>query len=84
MSEEIGAGTDPTLAEKLGFSAEDRVAIVHADDIGMCHAANVGAFEALDNGPATCGSLMVPCAWFPEAARMARDRPDIDLSLIHI
>ena len=49
MSEEIGAGTDPTLAEKLGFSAEDRVAIVHADDIGMCHAANVGAFEALDN-----------------------------------
>ncbi len=81
MNKEIGAGTEPTLAEQLGFSQADRVAIVHADDVGMCHAANIGAFEALDNGPATCGSVMVPCAWFAEAARMARDRPDIDLGV---
>jgi hypothetical protein len=32
-----------SLAQQLGFAATDRVAIVHADDIGMCHAANVGA-----------------------------------------
>ena len=70
-----------TLAERLGFSAKDRVAVVHCDDIGMCHAANEGAFEALANGPATCGSVMVPCPWFAEAARRARENPGLDLGV---
>ena len=70
-----------TLAERLGFDASDRVAIVHVDDIGLCHAANEGAFEALTAGPATCGSLMVPCPWFPEAAARARAHPDVDLGV---
>ena len=69
------------LAKRLGFGVDERVAIVHCDDIGMCHAANVGAFEALDHGPATCGSVMVPCPWFSEAAQLARGRPDIDLGV---
>jgi hypothetical protein len=71
----------PTLAERLGFGASDRIAVVHADDIGMCHAANEGAFEALANGPVTCGSIMVPCPWFREAARHAAGRPDLDLGV---
>lgn len=73
--------SDPSLAERLGFEPDERIAIVHCDDIGMCHAANVGAFEALEAGPATCGSLMVPCPGFPEAARMARARPGVDLGV---
>ena len=71
----------PTLAERLGFSATDRIAVVHADDIGMCHAANTGAFEALENGPATCGSVMVPCPWFREAADRARGNRALDLGI---
>ena len=70
-----------TLGERLGFAAEERIAMVHCDDIGMCHAANVGAFEALDAGPANCGSLMVPCPWFTEAAEMAAERPQVDLGV---
>jgi predicted glycoside hydrolase/deacetylase ChbG (UPF0249 family) len=70
-----------TLAERLGFGPRDRVAVVHCDDIGMCHAANMGAFEALDRGPATCGSVMVPCPWFSEAAHMAQSRPEVDLGV---
>jgi len=70
-----------TLAERLGFEATDRVAIVHCDDIGMCQAANEGAFEALANGPATCGSVMVPCPWFGDAAERARARPELDLGV---
>jgi hypothetical protein len=70
-----------TLAERLGFAASDRVAVVHCDDIGMCHAANVGAFEALRDGPATCGSIMVPCPWFEEAAGIARENPHFDLGV---
>ncbi len=70
-----------SLAEQLGFAAGDRIAIVHADDIGMCHAANRGAFEALLEGPATCGSVMVPCPWFREAAERARAHPELDLGV---
>jgi predicted glycoside hydrolase/deacetylase ChbG (UPF0249 family) len=70
-----------SLAERLGFDARERVAIVHCDDIGMCHPANQGAFEALRRGPATCGSLMVPCPGFPEAVEMARASPGIDLGI---
>jgi predicted glycoside hydrolase/deacetylase ChbG (UPF0249 family) len=70
-----------TLAERLGFDATDRVVIVHCDDIGMCQAANEGAFEALANGPATCGSVMVPCPWFGDAVERARANPEIDLGV---
>jgi predicted glycoside hydrolase/deacetylase ChbG (UPF0249 family) len=70
-----------SLAEQLGFRSDDRVAIVHCDDIGMCHAANEGAFEALGNGPATCGSIMVPCPWFQEAVGLAKASPDLDLGV---
>jgi predicted glycoside hydrolase/deacetylase ChbG (UPF0249 family) len=70
-----------TLAQRLGFAADARVAVVHCDDIGMCHAANEGAFEALLRGPASCGSVMVPCPWFPESARLAREHPELDLGV---
>ena len=55
--------------------------MVHCDDIGMCHAANEGAFEALSAGPATCGSIMVPCPWFLAAAEQARANPSLDLGV---
>ena len=70
-----------TLAQRLGFDADARVAVVHTDDVGMCHAANEGALDALEKGPATCGSIMVPCPWFQEAAARARANPDLDLGV---
>jgi predicted glycoside hydrolase/deacetylase ChbG (UPF0249 family) len=69
------------IVERLGFATGTAVAVVHADDIGMSHAANIGAFAALDAGPATCGSVMVPCPWSSEAAEMARARPNVDLGV---
>jgi predicted glycoside hydrolase/deacetylase ChbG (UPF0249 family) len=70
-----------SLAEQLGFSPTDKVAVVHVDDIGMCNAANLGAFEALGRGPATCGSIMVPCPWFREVAEVAAAHPEFDLGV---
>src|SRR5215213_3640757 len=47
--------------KKLGFSNNDRVVIIHTDDIGMCHA-SVQAFKDLwEFGTITSGATMVPC-----------------------
>ena len=72
---------NPSLSEKLGFGPDETIAIPHVDDLGMCHAANEGGFAALRNGPATCGSIMVPCPWFREAADIASREPGFDLGV---
>jgi len=69
------------LLEKLGLSEDDRIVIVHVDDIGMCQA-NVQAFSDLvDFGLVSTGSVMVPCAWFPLAAHYARTHPEADIGV---
>jgi predicted glycoside hydrolase/deacetylase ChbG (UPF0249 family) len=69
------------LAERLGFAADDRVLTLHADDVGSSHAANAAAFECLEEGSLTSGSVIVPAAWFPEAAAYAREHPEADLGV---
>jgi chitin disaccharide deacetylase len=61
-----------TLAERLGYSPDDRLLIVNCDDLGSCHAANVGVYEALRDGIATSATLMVPCPWSRDAASRYR------------
>lgn len=58
----------PTLAERLGYGPDDRLLIMNCDDLGACHAANVGVYEAMRNGVATSASLMVPAPWARAAA----------------
>lgn len=57
-----------TLAERLGYDADARVLIINCDDLGACHAANVGVYESLRSGLATSATLMVPCPWARDAA----------------
>jgi predicted glycoside hydrolase/deacetylase ChbG (UPF0249 family) len=57
-----------TLAERLGYRPEDKLVIVSCDDLGVCHALNVGVYTALRHGAATCSSLMVPGPWARHAA----------------
>jgi predicted glycoside hydrolase/deacetylase ChbG (UPF0249 family) len=61
-----------SLAERLGHPPKARLIIVHCDDLGSCHAANVGVYEALRDGVATSASLMVPCPWARDAASRYR------------
>lgn len=67
--------------EVFGLAAAQRAVVLHADDIGLCRAANAGAFEALQHGVATAGSVMVPCEAFPAAAAYARRFPALDLGV---
>jgi hypothetical protein len=71
---------NPVL-KKLGLAEDDRVAIIHTDDIGMCQA-SVEAFSDLNEaGIMSSGAVMVPCPWFLHAADYARQHPGIDLGV---
>ncbi|MBN3521277.1 polysaccharide deacetylase family protein [Algoriphagus lutimaris] len=72
-----------TLAEKLGYSKEDKLLIIHGDDVGVAHSQNIATFEALKKGLVTSTSMMVPPAWSAEVGVLAKDFPDADIG-IHI
>jgi len=76
-----GAQGGGTVQERLGYPASARLLVIHADDLGMAHSLNRATFEALEKGWITSSSIMVPCPWFPEVVRFARDHPDADLGI---
>jgi predicted glycoside hydrolase/deacetylase ChbG (UPF0249 family) len=61
--------------------SDRRILIPHLDDVGMCHGANRAMLELSRAGVLTCGSVMVPCPWFPEIAQAYRTRRDLDLGV---
>jgi len=71
----------PTLAQQLGYDPSARLLIVHADDVGIAHSVNAAFVDGLRTGLINSGSIMVPCPWFPEAARFARAHPEADLGI---
>lgn len=76
-----GQSATKSLAERLGYASDAKLAVIHADDLGMTHAVNAASIKALESGLVNSGSMMVPCPWFPEIADYARSHPDADLGL---
>jgi predicted glycoside hydrolase/deacetylase ChbG (UPF0249 family) len=66
---------------KLGYGQNDRVLIIHADDVGMCQATLSGLVDLFDFGLVSSAAVMVPCPWFQHAAAIGRDHPRLDLGV---
>lgn len=73
--------TPNPAVEKLGYAADARLVIFHADDVGMCHGSNRAFLELFDAGIVRCGSVMVCCPWAPEILDIAARRPELDLGV---
>ena len=70
-----------TLAARLGYPADSKLLILHADDLAVAHSEDAASFDALDTGAATSASIMIPCPWLTEVAAYAKAHPDADLGL---
>ena len=70
-----------SLAARLGYPADAKLLIVHADDLGAAHSVNAATFKAFETGLVNSGSVMVPCPWLPEVAAYARAHESADLGL---
>lgn len=69
------------ILKKLGFAVDDRVVIIHADDIGMCQATLPAFADLVDLGLVSSGAVMVPCPWFPQAAAYCREHAWVDVGV---
>jgi len=70
-----------TVAERLGYPANARLLMIHADDFGMLHAVNRAIITAFEHKWITSASILVPCPWFPEVAKFAHEHPEADLGI---
>jgi predicted glycoside hydrolase/deacetylase ChbG (UPF0249 family) len=55
--------------------------VVHEDDVGMNHGANLAFQDLFGLGICTAGSVMVPCPWFLEVAEMQAKDPRLDIGV---
>src|ERR1041384_827009 len=77
----LQANSAPSLAERLGFKASDKILIVNVDDVGNSHAANAAVIDSMENGLATSSTIIVPGPWFPEIAAYAKAHPASDFGV---
>lgn len=70
-----------TVAERLGYPANSRLLVIHADDFGMMQTVNHAIEDAFQNHWVTSASIMVPCPWFPQVVQWAKAHPDADLGI---
>ncbi len=71
---------NPVL-KKLGLKDDDRVVILHVDDVGMCQATLSAYEDLLDFGLISSAAVMVPCPWFPQTADYCRKHPEVDMGV---
>lgn len=76
------AGAQPTTyGQRLGWRAEEKVLILHNDDVGMSHESNLGTIEGFEKGLLSSCSTMMPCSWVLEWRDYLLQHPEIDNGL---
>jgi chitin disaccharide deacetylase len=81
LASSLALAQNKTVAERLGYPADSKLLIIHADDLAVAHSQDAASFAALDQNAVTSASIMVPCPWLTEVADYAKSHPDADLGL---
>jgi predicted glycoside hydrolase/deacetylase ChbG (UPF0249 family) len=81
LSASLALAQAQNVAQQLGYPADAKLLIIHADDLAVSHSQDRASFAALDSHAASAASIMVPCPWLTEVADYANAHPDADLGL---
>lgn len=68
------------IVGSLAQAAPPRL-IVRGDDMGYSHSGNEAIVKCYTEGIETTIEVIVPSPWFPEAARMLAEHPDVDVGI---
>jgi chitin disaccharide deacetylase len=66
-----------------GFSQEKNSIrlLVRGDDIGSSHSSNLACIASYKDGIMRSVEIMAPCSWYPEAVRLLRENPGLDVGV---
>ena len=69
------------LSEKLGYNKDDKLLIIHADDLGLSNSVNNASFKSLLEGNTSSASVMMTCDKINEVAEFSKKNPEIDFGI---
>ena len=67
--------------EKLGYTSDTKLLIIHGDDLGVTHSVNKASIRGFEEGLMNSCSIMMPCPWFEEIKEYALEHPEYDYGL---
>jgi predicted glycoside hydrolase/deacetylase ChbG (UPF0249 family) len=70
-----------TWADRLGYPANAKVLILHADELGLSYETNAAGARLLESGAVRSASAMAPAPWFADFAEWWKSHPDADVGL---
>ncbi len=77
----LRSSAQKTIQERLGYSKDAKLLILHADDLGVSHAEDSASIYLLEHGFISSGSMQVPCPWFSEISTYAANHPNADIGI---
>src|SRR6478735_3908834 len=69
------------LSSHLSFAQQPARLIIRADDMGYSHSGNIALIESYKRGITKSIEVIVPSPWFPEAVKMLKENPGVDVGV---
>ena len=70
-----------SIAEKLGYSEDDKLLVIHADDLGLEESVNSTSFESLKKNTITSASVIMTTEKIDEVAHFSKMNPSLDFGV---